>query len=66
MTIVPIFKNKGESSVVTNILSKIFERVIHDTCSISKHVFDNDLICEFQSGFIAGDDTQKQLAHMET
>jgi hypothetical protein len=45
-----------------NLLSKIFDRVIHD--SISKHIFDNDLIYEFQSGFIAGHDTEKQLAHM--
>jgi hypothetical protein len=32
--------------------------------SVSKHATENNLIYQYQSGFVKGHDTQKQLAHM--
>ena len=65
-----MFKNKGSRNSITNYrpvtllntLSKIYERIIYD--SLSNHVEQNNLIYEYQSGFIKGHDTCKQLIHI--
>jgi hypothetical protein len=69
-TIVPIFKNKGDRSSFTNYrpvtllnsLSKIPERVIH--ISLTEFITDNNLIYQYQSGFMKGHSTQRQLAYV--
>ena len=45
-----------------NTLSKLFERVIHS--ETIKYVTQKNLIYQYQSGFIKGHDTQKQLIHI--
>ncbi len=69
-TILPIFKNKGLKTSISNYrpvtllnsLSKLFERVIYS--ETIKYVIQNNLIYQYQSGFIKGHDTQKQLIHI--
>jgi sarcosine oxidase/L-pipecolate oxidase len=65
--VVPIFKNKGNKSstdnyrpvTLLNCVSKVFERLVYDV--MLQYFLRNDLLYEFQSGFIPGHDTQKQL-----
>ncbi len=65
--VIPIFKNKGSKSMVSNYrpvtllnsLSKIFEKLIYS--DMYNHVIGNELLFERQSGFLKGHDTIKQL-----
>jgi hypothetical protein len=69
-TIVPIFKNKGSNNLVINYrpatlpntLAKVVERVIYN--NISSHLLENNLLYDYQSGFVNGHDTTKQLLHI--
>ena len=65
--VVPVYKNKGDKSVVKNyrpvsllpILGKIFEKCIFDT--IYTYFEDNNLFTSSQSGFRKGDSCVSQL-----
>ena len=65
--VVPVYKNKGDKSVVKNyrpvsllpILGKIFEKYIFDT--IYTYFEDNNLFTSSQSGFRKGDSCVSQL-----
>jgi hypothetical protein len=52
----------GLSDCTMHSLSKIFERIIYN--NISEYLHNNNLIYEYQSGFIKGHDTNKQLLHI--
>jgi hypothetical protein len=65
--LVPIYKNKGSKSLIVNYrpvillnsLSKLFEKVVFQ--SIFDHFLRNDLFYKYQSGFMPGHGTERQL-----
>ena len=68
--VIPIFKGKGEQTVVTNYrpvsltscVSKIFEKLIYKR--LYNHLLDINFLYKFQSGFLPGHSTTCQLIEL--
>ena len=68
--VIPIFKGKGESTLVSNYrpvsltscVSKVFEKLIYNR--LYNHLLDTNFLYNFQSGFLPGHSTTCQLIEL--